>query len=86
MIDKSTLDAHWKKSKNLMLIVLAIWFFFAYLIHMFVTSLNEISFLGFPLGYYFAAQGSLFSFVLLVAWFARKQNKIDEEFGLSEDN
>ena len=86
MIDKSTLDAHWKKSKKLMFIVLAIWFFFAYLIHMFVTSLNEISFLGFPLGYYVAAQGSLFSFVLLVAWFARKQNKIDEEFGLSEDD
>lgn len=84
-MDKSTLDAHWKKSRNLMLMVLLIWFFFAYFLHIFVGSLNEISFIGFPLGYYFAAQGSLFAFVLLVAWFARKQNKIDEEFGLAEE-
>ncbi len=85
MIDKSTLEAHWKKTRGLLVIVLAIWFFFAYFLHFFVTSLNELSFLDFPLGYYMAAQGSLFAFVLLIFWFAKKQNSIDEEFGLAED-
>ena len=84
-MDKLTLEAHWKKSRNLMILVLLIWFFFAYFLHIFVGSLNEISFIGFPLGYYFSAQGSLFAFVILVAWFAHRQNKIDEEFGLSEE-
>ncbi len=84
MIDKSTLEAHWKKTSSLLMVVLGIWFFFAYFLHMFVGALNDVSFLGFPLGYYMAAQGSLFAFVLLVFWFAKKQNAIDAEFGLSE--
>ena len=84
-VDKSKLDAHWKKTKSLLWVVLAFWFFFAYVLHLFVGGLNSYSFLGFPLGYYMAAQGSLFAFVLIIAFFAWKQNRIDEEFGLAED-
>ena len=76
---------HWAKSKSLMWVAMAIWFFFSFVIHMFVDSLNEIVILGFPLGWYFAAQGSLIVFVVLIFWFAAKQNKIDAEFGVAED-
>lgn len=86
MVDKSTIEQHWASTRSLLIKVLVIWFFFAYFLHMFVGALNEISFLGFPLGYYMAAQGSLFAFVLLIFWFAKKQNGIDEEFGLTEDD
>ena len=65
---------------------LAIWFFFGFVVHFFVTPLNQIVILGFPLGFYMAAQGSLLiAFVILIFWFAYRQNKIDEECGVEED-
>ena len=80
-------DAHWKKTTNLMLTHLGIWFFFGYIIHMFVVPLNKITIpvLDFPLGFYMAAQGSLIVFVVMLFVFARQQNRIDREFGMAED-
>ncbi len=78
--------AHWAKTKNLTIIVLAIWFVFSFGVHWFADSLNAVSFLGFPLGFYMAAQGSLVVFVVLIFWLANRQNKIDEEFDVAEDD
>ena len=66
---------------------LGVWFFFGYIIHMFVKQLNTITvpILGFPLGFYMAAQGSLIVFVVMLFMFARQQNKIDREHGYAED-
>jgi putative solute:sodium symporter small subunit len=77
--------AHWAKTRTLMWISLAVWAFFSFIIHMFVGALNGISFLGFPLGFYMAAQGSLIVFVVLIFWYVARQNAIDEEFGAAED-
>ena len=60
------LQAHWNKTRNLTAIVLAIWFVFSFVVHWFANALNAVSFLGFPLGYYMAAQGSLIVFVALI--------------------
>ena len=81
-------EAHWRKTTRLMLTHLGIWFFFGYVIHMFVVPLNKITipFLGFPLGFYMAAQGSLIVFVVMLFLFARQQEKIDEEFGFAEED
>ncbi len=79
-------DAHWKKTTNLMLIHLGIWFFFGYVIHFFVSSLNKIVIFGFPLGFYVAAQGSLIVFVVMLFVFARQQDNIDREFGVAEED
>ncbi|MCC4243530.1 DUF4212 domain-containing protein [Stappia indica] len=78
-------EAHWTKTRNLMWTTLGIWAVFSFLIHMFVTSLNNVVILGFPLGFYMAAQGSLIVFVVLIFWFSSRQNSIDEEFGVAED-
>jgi len=78
-------ERYWARTKALMWTTLAIWFFFAFVIHFFVGSLNEITIIGFPLGFYFAAQGSLIAFVVLIFWFAARQNRIDEEAGVAED-
>tara|TARA_B100001996_G_scaffold356601_1_gene319996 strand:- start:56 stop:316 length:261 start_codon:yes stop_codon:yes gene_type:complete len=80
----SNKEKHWDKTRGLMLITLAIWFVFGYLIFMFGSSLNEGSFLGYPLAYYMCAQGSIVAFVVLIFWFANRQEKIDEEFGFQE--
>lgn len=78
---------HWRRTTNLMFTCLGIWFFFGYVVHMFVNQLNaiKIPILGFPLGFYMAAQGSLIVFVVLLFVFAKKQNRIDSEHGYAED-
>ena len=80
-------EDHWRKTTNLMLTHLGIWLFFGYIIHMFVVPLNKITIpiLGFPLGFYMAAQGSLIVFVAMLFVFARQQNRIDREHGYAED-
>jgi putative solute:sodium symporter small subunit len=85
-IAPETAAAHWNKTQSLMWVVLAIWFLSSFFVHFFVSALNEISLIGFPLGFYMAAQGSLIIFVVLIFWFARRQNQIDEEFGVAEDD
>jgi putative solute:sodium symporter small subunit len=88
MQQKSSDEIHWMRTRNLMLAHLAVWFFFGYIIHMFVNPLNTIivPFLGFPLGFYMAAQGSLIVFVVMLFMFARQQDKIDREHGVAEDD
>jgi len=80
-------EAHWRKTTNLMLIHLGIWFFFGYVIHMFVNVLNKVTIpiVEFPLGFYMAAQGALIVFVVQLFLFAKQQNKIDREFGYAEE-
>jgi putative solute:sodium symporter small subunit len=78
-------EEHWRKTSKLMWTLLFWWFIFSFVIHFFARSLNEIVILGFPLGFYMAAQGSLIAFVVLCFWSASAQNRIDEEFGVAED-
>ena len=80
----SNKERHWEKTKGLMMLTLSIWFVFSIVIFMFGESLNNGSFLGYPLAYYMCAQGSIVIFVVLIFWFANRQEKIDEEFGFAE--
>ena len=80
----SNKERHWEKTRGLMIMTLAIWFVFSIVIFMFGESLNNGSFLGYPLAYYMCAQGSIIIFVVLIFWFANRQEKIDEEFGFAE--
>ena len=80
----SNKERHWEKTKGLMMLTLAIWFVFSIVIFMFGEGLNNGSFLGYPLAYYMCAQGSIIIFVVLIFWFANRQEKIDEEFGFAE--
>ena len=80
----SNKERHWEKTKGLMIMTLAIWFVFSIVIFMFGEGLNNSSFLGYPLAYYMCAQGSIIIFVVLIFWFANRQEKIDEEFGFAE--
>ncbi|MCS6892934.1 MAG: DUF4212 domain-containing protein [Rhodovarius sp.] len=84
-LDPEKARAYWKKTSALMWTVLFIWFASGFLVHIFAPSLNAIKIAGFPIGFYMAAQGSLIIFVVGLYWFARRQNQIDEEFGVQED-
>ena len=78
-------DDYWRRTRGLMWFCLVVWFVFGFAIHLFVDELNRWTVLGFPLGFYMAAQGSLIVFVVLIFWFSARQNRIDEEHGLAED-
>lgn len=84
-LDIAQREAHWRKTKNLMIGHLSVWFIFAYAVHLFAVPLNNISFMGWPLGYYFPAQGSLIVFVVQLFLFNRQQHAIDVEFGVDEE-
>jgi len=78
------LQIHWFKTRKLTWLVLAIWAIFAFVIPGFAKDLNSMSFIGFPLGYYFCVQGSLIVFVLLIFFQNWKQDAIDDEAGVGE--
>ena len=79
-------ERYWARTSTLMWIMLALWIFFSFAVHMFVTPLNQIKILGFPLGFYMAAQGSLVAFVAMLFWFAYRQDQIDRDENVAEDD
>ncbi|GLI52566.1 DUF4212 domain-containing protein [Thermodesulfovibrio yellowstonii] len=85
MITKETLDAYWRDNRILMYVILLIWFAVSYLAAIFASSLNSITILGFPFGYYMGSQGSLIVFVLLNYFYSMKMNELDKKYGLEEE-
>lgn len=83
--DDAKRTAHWAKTRNLTFIILILWAIFAFVLPWNAYSLNAYTFIGFPLGYYFIAQGSLIAFVVLIFVHNWLQDRIDDEFGMTED-
>lgn len=84
MDDKGS--AYWKATLGLLTKVLAIWFLVSFGAGiLFATPLNEIHLGGYPLGFFFAQQGSIYVFVALIFWYARKMDAIDRKFDVHED-
>ena len=77
---------YWRYNLRLTVILLVIWFVVGYLLSgLWAAQLNKVSFLGFPFGYYMAAQGSLAIFVIEIAVYARLMNRKDLECGIYEE-
>ena len=77
---------YWSYNVKLTTTLLVIWFVVTFIISGLMASwLNQFTILGFPLGYYMAAQGSLAIFVIEIAVYAWLMNKKDEEFGIIEE-
>jgi putative solute:sodium symporter small subunit len=79
-------ESYWRYNITLTTILLIIWFIVTYLISgLWASWLNQFSFLGFPIGYYMAAQGSLAIFVIEIALYAYLMNKHDLKYGIREE-
>jgi len=76
---------HWEQTRTLTIVILILWFIFSFVLPWYAHALNSIKFIGFPLGFYFTAQGSLIAFVVLIWVQNMMQDKIDDEFGMHED-
>jgi len=76
---------YWKKNLQYLFILLSIWFAVSYGCGiLFVEQLNTIKIGGFPLGFWFAQQGSIYVFVILIFVYVHLMNKLDKEFGYDE--
>ena len=79
-------QAYWKRNLRLMAGCLAVWFVVSYLFGIIlVDQLNAVSIGGYELGFWFAQQGSMYIFVVLIFFYAWRMNKLDREFDVHED-
>jgi putative solute:sodium symporter small subunit len=86
MITKDNRAAYWKDNLRLVLICLAIWFVVSYLFGILLFDpLNSIRLGGYKLGFWFAQQGSIYVFVVLIFFYARQMNKLDQKYDVHED-
>ncbi|WP_370324327.1 DUF4212 domain-containing protein [Euzebya sp.] len=84
-MDEASRQAYWRRNLRLMVILLSIWFVVSYGAGiLLVDQLNEIVINDFPLGFWFAQQGSIVTFVILIGVYAWKMDKLDDEYGVAE--
>ena len=76
---------YWQRNLRITAILLSIWFVVTFVASFFARELNEIVVMGFPLGFYMGAQGSLIVYVLIIWFYARYMNKLDLEYGVQEE-
>ncbi|WP_298494821.1 DUF4212 domain-containing protein [uncultured Algibacter sp.] len=77
--------AYWKENLKYLVILLSIWFIVSYGCGiLFKDALNEIRLGGFKLGFWFAQQGSIYVFVILIFVYVRLMNKLDKKYGFDE--
>ncbi|MCP4037768.1 MAG: DUF4212 domain-containing protein [bacterium] len=76
-------ETYWRSNLRLMAALLCVWFVVPFgLGILFVEPLNTIHLAGFPLGFWFAHQGSIYVFILLVLLYALRMRKLDREHGV----
>ena len=75
---------YWHKTLVITAILLAIWFVVTFVEAWYARELNNVSFMGFPLGFYMSAQGSLIVYVLLIGFYAWYMNRLDKEYEVDE--
>lgn len=80
------MKAYWRKNLQTLFILLIIWFVVSFGCGiLFVDQLNAIRIGGFKLGFWFAQQGSIFVFVILIFIYVVRMNRLDREFDVDEE-
>ena len=75
---------YWKRNVALTIALVAVWFVISFVMAFFARELSEITFLGWPLSFYMAAQGCLVIYLVLIFFYTRRMRRLDEEYGVSE--
>ncbi|HAS41431.1 MAG TPA: DUF4212 domain-containing protein [Microscillaceae bacterium] len=85
MENNTKLKAYWKTNLRYLSILLTIWFVVSYGFGiLLVDELNTIRLGGFKLGFWFAQQGAIFTFVVLIFVYVRLMNKLDKKYNVDE--
>jgi putative solute:sodium symporter small subunit len=83
---KDQAQAYWKANLRLMATLLSIWFLVSFGAGiLWVDMLNQIQWGGFKLGFWFAQQGSIYTFVILIFIYVWQINRLDRQYGVDEE-
>lgn len=86
MSNKEKMKEYWKKNLRFLSILLSIWFLVSFGFGiLFVDALDTIRIGGFKLGFWFAQQGSIYVFVVLIFVYVKWMNGLDKEYDVHED-
>lgn len=81
----NNLQEYWKTNLRYLLILLSIWFMVSYGCGiLFAEQLNQFQIGGFKLGFWFAQQGAIYVFVILIFVYVRLMNRLDKKYGVDE--
>lgn len=84
-MEKLTRQAYWRTNLRYLFILLVIWFIASFGFGIFFADkLNQLKLGGFKLGFWFAQQGAIYIFVVLIFLYVRWMNKLDKEFDVDE--
>lgn len=79
------LKAYWRRNLQIQFWLLLVWFIMGYVLSIFlVVPLNSIKMGGFPLGFWFAQQGGIYVFVVLIFVYCKLMRNLDREFDVDE--
>ncbi len=78
--------SYWSAVLGLLTKILIVWFLVSFGAGiLFADMLNTIKLGGYPLGFWFAQQGSMYIFIALIFYYAKKMGEIDRKFDVHED-
>ena len=85
VVPEARVKAYWRANIKLLLILLAVWFTVSYGFGILLVDwLNRISLFGFKLGFWWAQQGSIYVFVVLIFVYVALIGRIDRRFGVDD--
>ncbi len=85
-MSNNKMQEYWSKNLRYLAILLSVWFIVSYGCGiLFADALNNIQIGGFKLGFWFAQQGAIYVFVVLIFVYIRWMNRLDKEYGVDED-
>lgn len=77
---------YWKRNLRLTAVLLTVWFLVSFGIAFYARDLSGWTFLGFPLPFYIGAQGAPIVYVLIIWFYARRMNRLDQDYGVAEEH
>ncbi len=79
-------SAYWKENVRLLITLLIIWFAVSYGLGIILAPvLNNVAIAGYPLGFWFAQQGSIYAFIALIFTYVVKMNALDRKYDVHEE-
>jgi putative solute:sodium symporter small subunit len=75
---------YWNKNLVITAVLLVVWFVVTFVMSYYARELNNVTLFGWPLAFYMGAQGSLIIYVLIIWFYARYMNNLDDKYGVAE--
>lgn len=86
MKKNTPLEKYWKENISYLSVLLVVWFTVSYILGILLSDpLNAVRIGGFKLGFWFAQQGSIYTFIVLIFLYVRKMNELDKKYKVHED-